>query len=242
MQVAGDLHAELAGRHHDQRARRAADRQLALVVGATASSSASRCSSGTPKPRVLPMPVRAWPIRSCPASAIGRVSAWMAKVRSMPDVGQGVDDPRVGASSPKVGAWARRGVRGQRVGDRASSGSIAASAMTPSGSSGEPSTARVDAGRRHRRIGRCRAFRRQANRHVGWSLPRVRARSRSRRGDGPSHTGSKPNPSRRPHCGPIAGPASWATRAQCGGTVVAPPIRRHSTCSAPSRSARVAAR
>src|SRR4051794_8526365 len=44
----------------------------------------TRCSSGTPKPRVLPVPVRAWPIRSCPASASGRVSSWIAKVRVMP--------------------------------------------------------------------------------------------------------------------------------------------------------------
>ena len=44
----------------------------------------SRCSSGTPKPRVLPVPVRAWPMTSSPARASGRVSSWMAKVRSMP--------------------------------------------------------------------------------------------------------------------------------------------------------------
>ena len=43
-----------------------------------------RCSSGTPKAKVLPMPVRAWPIRSSPASASGRVSSWMAKGCSMP--------------------------------------------------------------------------------------------------------------------------------------------------------------
>ena len=31
-----------------------------------------------PKPSVLPVPVLAWPIRSWPASAIGRVIAWIA--------------------------------------------------------------------------------------------------------------------------------------------------------------------
>ncbi len=44
----------------------------------------TRCSIGTPKPRVLPVPVRAWPMRSWPASASGRVSSWMAKVRVIP--------------------------------------------------------------------------------------------------------------------------------------------------------------
>src|SRR5918997_305859 len=44
----------------------------------------TRWSSGTPKPRVLPVPVRAWPMRSLPASARGSVSSWMAKVRVMP--------------------------------------------------------------------------------------------------------------------------------------------------------------
>ena len=43
-----------------------------------------RCSSGTPKPRVLPVPVRAWPMRSWPASAIGRVSSWIANGWMMP--------------------------------------------------------------------------------------------------------------------------------------------------------------
>ena len=42
------------------------------------------CSSGTPKPSVLPVPVRAWPMRSCPASAIGSVIVWIAKGAVMP--------------------------------------------------------------------------------------------------------------------------------------------------------------
>ena len=50
------------------------------------------------------MPVRAWPIRSCPASAIGRVSAWMAKVRSMPTAASAVTIRGSVPSSPKVGA------------------------------------------------------------------------------------------------------------------------------------------
>jgi hypothetical protein len=61
-QVAGDLHAQLTGGDDDQRLR---DAVAALGGGTT------RCSSGTPKPRVLPVPVRAWPMRSLPASARG---------------------------------------------------------------------------------------------------------------------------------------------------------------------------
>ena len=43
-----------------------------------------RCSSGTPNAKVLPIPVRACPIRSSPVSASGSVSSWMAKGCSMP--------------------------------------------------------------------------------------------------------------------------------------------------------------
>ena len=51
-----------------------------------------RCSSGTPKPRVLPVPVRAWPMRSSPASASGSVSSWMANVRTIPARPRARDD------------------------------------------------------------------------------------------------------------------------------------------------------
>ncbi len=43
-----------------------------------------RCSSGTPKAKVLPIPVRACPIRSSPVRASGSVSSWMANGCSMP--------------------------------------------------------------------------------------------------------------------------------------------------------------
>ena len=45
---------------------------------------ASDLRVGTPNAKVLPMPVRAWPITSSPASASGRVSSCIAKGRSMP--------------------------------------------------------------------------------------------------------------------------------------------------------------
>ena len=41
-------------------------------------------SSGMPKPRVLPVPVLAWPIMSAPSSATGRVKAWIGKGWVMP--------------------------------------------------------------------------------------------------------------------------------------------------------------
>ncbi len=59
--------------------------------------SVMRCRRGTPKPRVLPVPVRAWPMRSWPASAIGRVSSWIANVRADAHVGERVDDALVDA-------------------------------------------------------------------------------------------------------------------------------------------------
>ncbi|OPC81243.1 hypothetical protein B4N89_10070 [Embleya scabrispora] len=37
-----------------------------------------------PKPRVLPVPVLAWPITSLPESATGRVISWTGKASTMP--------------------------------------------------------------------------------------------------------------------------------------------------------------
>jgi hypothetical protein len=69
----------------------------------------NRCSSGTPKPSVLPVPVRACPMTSSPARASGSVSSWMAKVRSMPFAasastisGQTPSSANVGASAAEV--------------------------------------------------------------------------------------------------------------------------------------------
>ena len=44
----------------------------------------ARCSAGMPKPRVLPVPVLAWPMMSWPPRATGRVMAWMGKGWTMP--------------------------------------------------------------------------------------------------------------------------------------------------------------
>jgi len=41
-------------------------------------------SSGTPKPRVLPVPVLAWPMMSCRDRATGSVIAWMGNGWVMP--------------------------------------------------------------------------------------------------------------------------------------------------------------
>ena len=43
-----------------------------------------RCITGMPKASVLPVPVRAWPIRSVPSRATERVISWMAKGVVMP--------------------------------------------------------------------------------------------------------------------------------------------------------------
>ncbi len=56
----------------------------ACGAAAFALGNSSRLSIGTPKPRVLPVPVRACPIRSEPPSAIGSVNSWIAKVCSIP--------------------------------------------------------------------------------------------------------------------------------------------------------------
>ena len=45
-----------------------------------------------PKPRVLPVPVLAWPMMSCPDRATGRVIAWMGNGAMMPASLERVDD------------------------------------------------------------------------------------------------------------------------------------------------------
>ncbi len=45
-----------------------------------------RCSRLTPKASVLPVPVRAWPIMSVPATAIGIASDWIGKGCTMPSL------------------------------------------------------------------------------------------------------------------------------------------------------------
>ena len=69
-----DLQAQLAGRDDDERLRRPLRPRRGVA----------RSSSGMPKPRVLPVPVRAWPMRSAPRSAIGSAYSWMAKGVVMP--------------------------------------------------------------------------------------------------------------------------------------------------------------
>ena len=77
----------------------------------------TRCSSGTPKPSVLPMPVRAWPMMSSPASASGRVSSWMAKVRTMPASASAAHDLGADAQLGEGGGLLLDGGAGlQRVG------------------------------------------------------------------------------------------------------------------------------
>src|SRR5918994_458286 len=86
-----------------------------------------RCSSGTPKPRVLPVPVRAWPIRSVPASAIGRVISWIAKVRAMPTSASARTMGSPTARSAKRGLSSRTGARPASGSNSSVSGVSAAS-------------------------------------------------------------------------------------------------------------------
>ena len=77
----------------------------------------SRLSSGTPKPSVLPVPVRAWPIRSWPASAIGRVISWIAKVLTMPtSASASTISGRTSKSAEGRAVLAHGRPRGQRCG------------------------------------------------------------------------------------------------------------------------------
>ncbi len=98
--VAGDLQAELAGRDDDQR--------LRLAVGALVGCS-TRSSRGRPKPRVLPVPVGAWPIRSVPRRAIGSAYSWIAKARVMPAAASASTVSARTPSSAKVGLSGRTG-------------------------------------------------------------------------------------------------------------------------------------
>ena len=107
-EVAGDLHAQLAGRHDDEGLGTSRARGSPSAAPG-ARRGRCRCSSGTPNPSVLPMPVRAWPMRSSPASASGRVSSWMAKVRTMPASASARTISGRTPSSAKVGESSRTG-------------------------------------------------------------------------------------------------------------------------------------
>ena len=47
--------------------------------------------SGRPKPKVLPVPVLAWPMMSWPERASGMVWLWIGKGSMMPFAGESVD-------------------------------------------------------------------------------------------------------------------------------------------------------
>ena len=68
-----DLRGELAGRREDQ----GADRQLAALHRARPGWSIRRCSIGSTKPAVLPVPVWAPPMTSPPERTAGMACAWI---------------------------------------------------------------------------------------------------------------------------------------------------------------------
>ena len=111
--VLGHLHAQLAGRarRRGPAGRRGCGRRprRPAVAAGCSDGGVTRCSSGTPKPSVLPMPVRAWPMTSSPARASGSVSSWIANVRSMPASASAWTISGRTPSSAKVGESGRTG-------------------------------------------------------------------------------------------------------------------------------------
>jgi hypothetical protein len=79
--VAGHLEGELTGRRDDQRLR-LAGRASSTYSGSWGAT--MRCRAGMANARVLPVPVRAWPIMSVPSRAMGSVSSWIGKASVMP--------------------------------------------------------------------------------------------------------------------------------------------------------------
>ena len=112
LEVTGDLHGELAGRGDDQ--------GLRLAGGGSASAKASSLgltragSSARRSPRVLPVPVLAWPMMSWPPRATGRVIAWMGKGWTMPAAASAATMSGWTSKSAKVSA--RRLGRGRDLG------------------------------------------------------------------------------------------------------------------------------
>ena len=82
----------------------------------------TRCSSGMPKPRVLPVPVFACPMMSCPVSATGRVIAWMGKGWVMPTP----------ARACTIGAWTPRSAKVGRSSSALSSSSAVSVSLSMS--------------------------------------------------------------------------------------------------------------
>ena len=93
-QVVGDLDGQFPGRHHDQRA--------AARAACRSAGRPSRCSSGMPNASVLPVPVRAWPMMSWPASAIGQGQRLDRERGDDPGVASAAQMPSVTPSSAKV--------------------------------------------------------------------------------------------------------------------------------------------
>ena len=78
---------------------------------APSAGASTRCSSGTPNPSVLPVPVGACPIRSAPRSAMGSAYSWIANVRSMPTACSAATVSGRTPMSAKVGLSGRTGAR-----------------------------------------------------------------------------------------------------------------------------------
>ena len=157
LEVAGDLDAQLAGGDDDERLRLAGVTAPAVASSGSSSGPTTRWSSGMPKPRVLPVPVLAWPMMSCPCRATGRVSSWMANGWVMPTASSA--STVAGRTPSSANDWVFRtgpfceGVpcRCRAAGDRVIGVRPAVRGRTPSWTAGRSGNGR---------IGRSRSFRR----------------------------------------------------------------------------------
>ena len=113
--TARDLGGELAGRHEDQRAR-------AAGAGACCPRRPSRATSGRPKARVLPEPVRPRPSTSRPARRVGQRGDLDRERRGDAAGGEHLDQRRGHAEGGEGGVGGQHGGVGARRGRRPAPG------------------------------------------------------------------------------------------------------------------------
>ncbi len=69
----------------------------ALTPGAGVASRAAWHDAGCRTPKVLPVPVLAWPMMSWPGRPSGMVCSWMGKASTMPFAAERLDDVLINA-------------------------------------------------------------------------------------------------------------------------------------------------
>ena len=127
LEVTGHLDGELAGRDDDEGLRLA--RRCSAWRRPRRSGLVARWSIGTPKPRVLPVPVLAWPMMSWPPRATGRVIAWIGKGWTMPASASAATMSGWTSKSAKVSAGASGAATTSASGAVVAAGSSARAGM-----------------------------------------------------------------------------------------------------------------